>query len=219
MDVKTAIQTGDAAALRALLAEDPARANQLIEWGRNGEIHTHPLHYVCDMLFGGTLKRGQEMPLIEALLTSGADCNHQASNGETPLMGAASLDAEDVGLRLLDAGAHPDQPVARNTTPLHWAAALGLVRLVARLIEMGADVTRKDAEHHSGPVGWALYGRFNLRPGSAANHARVIAVLVAAGAEVAPEWLADEQVQSDPSILAALRAGASEARMREAASE
>jgi hypothetical protein len=33
MNVKTAIDTGDAAALRQLLSEDSSRANELIRWG------------------------------------------------------------------------------------------------------------------------------------------------------------------------------------------
>ena len=123
MDVKEAIQAGDAAALRRLLDERPARSNELIEWGKGCEIHTHPLHYVSDMLFDGTLERGKELPLIEALLAAGADVNHQAPNGETALIGAASLGAEDVGLRLLDAGAQADLRGAFEETALHWAAA------------------------------------------------------------------------------------------------
>src|SRR5438067_13600957 len=105
MDVKTAIETGDATALRSLLAADPSQANALIVWGKEREIRTHPLHYVSDMLFGGTLAQGKEMQLIDVFIDAGADVNYAAANGETPLIGAASLLAEDVGLRLLDAGA------------------------------------------------------------------------------------------------------------------
>lgn len=204
MDVKTAIRTGDTAALRGLLAEDSARANQCIEWGKTCEIRTHPLHYVSDILFEGTLERGKEMPLIEALLEAGADCNYQASNGETPLMGAASLGAEDVGLRLLNAGARSDVPGLFNATPLHWAANLGLERLVARLIEKGADVNRRDTKYDSSPVGWALHGRYSSPPGRCGHHHEVVALLVSAGARVDPKWLADEQVSADPAMLAAL---------------
>jgi hypothetical protein len=75
MDVKTAIKTGDAEALKRLLREDAARANALIRWGKNDCILTHPLHYVSDRLFGGKLTRGNELPLIEALIEAGADLN------------------------------------------------------------------------------------------------------------------------------------------------
>src|SRR5215210_6827960 len=145
MDVKNAIEAGDAPALRSLLSERPARANELIMWGANCEIRTHPLHYVCDMLFGGIFEPGKEMPLVEALLDFGADMNHRAANGETPLIGAASLAAEEVGLRLLDAGAQPNSRGAFGETALHWAANLGLHRLVSRLMEKGADVDMEDA--------------------------------------------------------------------------
>jgi uncharacterized protein len=203
--VKSAIESGDVRVLRALLSEDPSGANRLIEWGQNREIHTHPLHYVSDMLFGRTLERGKESPLIDALLEAGADPNHRAaSNNETPLMGAASLDAEDVGLRLLEAGAVPDAP--EDPAPLHWAAHEGLDRLVSRLIEKGAAVNRVETQFSSTPLGWAIHGRFNSRPRiPPANHLRVIEYLVSAGAQVRSEWLTDDQVRSDSSMLAALK--------------
>lgn len=59
IDVRAAIQSGDAEALRRLLAEDKSRANTLIRRGKNDCILTHPLYYVSDMLFEGTLKKGQ----------------------------------------------------------------------------------------------------------------------------------------------------------------
>ncbi len=71
MDVKAAIESGDAEALRRLLTEDKSRANALIRWGKDDCILTHPLHYVSDMLFKGTLKNGKELPVIEALIEAG----------------------------------------------------------------------------------------------------------------------------------------------------
>jgi ankyrin repeat protein len=204
MDVKTAIETGNKVALRSLLSEDPALANVLIEWGRNSEIRTHPLHFVSDMLFGGTLQRGDDVPLIAELLEAGADPNHQAPNGETPLIGAASLSAEDVGVQLLNAGAQPNVRGGFQETALHWAAHLGLRRLVARLLDGGADVNLRDARYNSTPLGWAIHGRFSRPPGAHADHNEVAALLVAAGASVEPDWLADERVRSDPGMFAAL---------------
>jgi ankyrin repeat protein len=202
--MKAAIETGDADALRSLLSEKPARANELIVWGKNCEIRTHPLHYVSDMLFDGTLQRGKEKPLIDILLAAGSDCNHQASNGETPLIGAASLAAEEVGLRLLDAGARPELRGAFKETALHWAAHMGLRRLVTRLIEKGADVNLKDARYNSPPVGWALHGCYNSPSRTQAEHHQVVAVLVRAGARVEPDWLVDEQLNSDLRMRSAL---------------
>jgi hypothetical protein len=204
--MKTAIETGNSGAVSSLLAEMPTLANELIEWGNNCQIHTHPLHYVSDMLFSGRLERGKEMPIVELLLAAGANCNFQSRNGETPLIGAASLAAEDVGLRLLEAGARSDLKGAFGETALHWAASLGLRRLVDRLIQTGADVNESDARYHSSALGWALFGRFHSPPGSHGEHSAVVALLVAAGARVEPDWLVDSQIRADPNIFSALTA-------------
>lgn len=73
MDVKSTIEGGNGDALRQLLAGNPSLANTLIRWGRNEHCLTHPLHYVSDMLFQGILQWGKELPLVEALVESGAD--------------------------------------------------------------------------------------------------------------------------------------------------
>ena len=103
IEIKTAIRRGDADTMRLLLAEDVSRANALIRWGKNRCVHTHPLHFVSDMLFEGTLAKGKAIPLIDALIEAGADLDFQrdredGKKSDTPLIGAASLGAEVVGL-------------------------------------------------------------------------------------------------------------------------
>src|SRR5579862_5029714 len=155
MDVKTAICTGDIDALRLLLAEDSSRANALISWGTTNPCLTHPLHFVSDMLFEGTLKKGKELPLVDALIQAGSNLDFQSERkADTPLIGAASLGAEDVGIRLLDAGARPEIRGIFGETALHWAALLGEDRLVERLIP-DSDVNLEDAKYNSSSLGWA----------------------------------------------------------------
>lgn len=211
MDVKTAIRNGDAETLRRLLIEDASRANALIHWGENDCILTHPLHYISDMLFEGTLQKGKELPLVEALIQSGADLNFQRNRedgkkGDTPLIGAASLAAEEVGLGLLDAGARPELRGLFGETALHWAALLGEYRLAERLIG-GSNLDLKDEKYNSTPLGWAVYGRYNSPAGTQGKQCEVAALLVSAGATVEPEWLESEQVRADAAMLAALRTG------------
>ena len=67
MDVKTAIRNGDADTLRQLLSDDSSRANELIRWD-NKKCLTHPLHFIADMLFNGTLQKGKELPLVRGLV-------------------------------------------------------------------------------------------------------------------------------------------------------
>src|SRR5579872_840730 len=169
MDVKGVIDTGDSAALRRLLAEDSSLANEPIRWGK---CLTHPLHYISDMLFSGTLQKGTEVPLVEVLIQAGADLNfNKDGKSETPLIGAASLGAEDVGLRLLEAGARPELRGLFGETALHWAALLGEDRLAARLIErLETDLLNlKDAKYQSPPLGWAVHGWCSSPAG---NHGR-----------------------------------------------
>jgi hypothetical protein len=202
--VKTAIETGDVVALRQLLAGDPVLANVLICWGKNDSILTHPLHYISDMLFGGLLKTGTERSLVEALIEAGADVNFQASaRTDTPLIGAASLSAEDVGLALLDAGAEPQIRGIFGETALHWAALLGEDRLAARLIE-GSDLDLNDEKYNSPPLGWAIHGRQNSPAGNLGRQCEVAALLVLAGAKVDSRWLESDEIRVDPALLAAL---------------
>lgn len=209
MDVKTAIQTGNAEVLRRLLREDVSRANALLRWGVNDCVLTHPLHYVSDMLFEGTLNHGKELPLIEVLINAGADVNFQRKRADdrmsdTPLIGAASLGAEEVGLELLDAGAKPEGRGLFGETALHWAAMLGEDRLAGRLID-GSDLDLEDQKYKSPPLGWAMYGCYNPPAGNRGKQHEVVALLVSAGARVRPEWLEAEEVSADSTMLAALR--------------
>jgi hypothetical protein len=208
MDVRTAIRQGDAEALRRLLAEDTARADALVRWGANDCVLTHPLHYVSDMLFEGALTKGKELPLIEALIQAGADLDFQrdredGKKGDTPLIGAASLGAEEVGLRLLDAGARPELRGLFGETALHWASLLGEDRLAASLIE-GSDLNLRDEKYDSPPLGWAIHGCYNPPAGNRCRQREIVALLVSAGAKIEMQWLESEQVRADPSMLTAL---------------
>jgi len=212
MNIKTAICTGNAEELRRALSADPTQANALISWGEKCHILTHPLHYVSDMLFNGVLPKGKELPLVDALLEAGADVNfRKEGKGETPLIGAASLGAEDVAIRLLKAGAQPHLIGQGGETALHWAALFGEHRLAQRLIE-GADLELEDAQYHSTPLGWAVHGLSEPPADNPANHGHqreVAALLVAHGAKVTPDWLQEDAVRADPELLSILQGASS----------
>jgi hypothetical protein len=209
MDIKAAIESADSIALQRLLAADPASADALITWGDKSQILTHPLHYVSDMLFEGKLEKGKELPLVHALISAGADLNFQRDGkGDTPLIGAASLGAEEVGIALINAGADPSRLGIFSETALHWAALLGEERLASRLVDASASnldlLNLTDREYKSPPLGWAVHGRQNAPKGNQGKQCEVAALLVQSGAWVDPGWLQSEGVRSDPSMLAAL---------------
>jgi hypothetical protein len=205
--VKTAIEDGDAEGLRGLLAKDASLANALIRWGENDRIATHPLHYVSDMLFQGRLTSGGELGLIEVLIRAGADLNFQlAAATDTPLIGAASLGAEEAGLMLLGAGAKAATTGIFGETALHWAALLGEDRLAAALIrDSSVDLNLKDKKYNSPPLGWAIHGRQNPPAGDHGRQCEVAMLLVAAGARIAAAWLESEKLRDDAPMFAALK--------------
>jgi ankyrin repeat protein len=158
------------------------------------------------MMFEGTLERTQALPLVDALLEAGANVNFQKPDrGETALIGAASLGAEDVGLRLLDAGADPHRLGLFGETALHWASMMGEDRLVDRLLEKGTSANEKDRKYHATPLGWALHGWADPTRRSHWGYYDVVRRLVAAGASVDAGMISAE-VRADPAMLSALMA-------------
>ena len=141
------------------------------------------------------------------LIQAVADVDFQRDGeGDTPLIGAASLGAEEVGLRLLDAGAKPGLRGLFGETALHWAALLGEDRLARRLIA-SVHPNLKDKKYKSSSLGWAVHGWCDPPAGNHGRQFEVVRLLVAAGATVEPEWMESEKVASNPAMLSALKAG------------
>ncbi|GIM94830.1 hypothetical protein Ato02nite_066230 [Paractinoplanes toevensis] len=134
-----AVRGGDVAALRRLLAGQPALATARI--GTPGGMSRTLLHVVTD--WPGHFPNGAGT--VAALVEAGADVNARFTgpHTETPLHWAASCD--DVGVldALLDAGADIDAPgaVIGGGTPLDDATAFAQWRAAHRLVERGARTT------------------------------------------------------------------------------
>jgi len=203
MNLRLIIEAGDVAALGRLLADHPDAANDPIRWGKNDEILTRPLHFVCDKAFDRTLSGQRAALLARVLIDAGADIDHE--NGD-PLNAAASLGATEVGLLLLDAGARTDLRGIFGETALHWAASIGDAVLVQRLVEKGAPVDVKDDKWEATPIAWALHGWNEPPPArNQGRHHEVVAYLVRAGAGVEPDWLLEAQSKGRADVVAALR--------------
>ena len=93
----------------------------------------------------------------------------------------------------------------RGETSLHVAAFGGHVETVSLLIQRGAPVGAEDETWAATPLGWAVYAWSMLPPGASPDrYHEVVGLLVGAGAPVRPEWLDDDAITRDPSMLAAL---------------
>ncbi len=96
----------------------------------------------------------------------------------------------------------------RGCTGLHWAALNAHAHIVKLLLERDAPLDVRDDNFGGTPLGWALHGWGDPPPESERDrYQETVALLVAAGASVEPEWLTHEKVRADPSMAAALRGG------------
>jgi ankyrin repeat protein len=87
-------------------------------------------------------------------------------------------------------------------TGLHWAAHGGYVDAVKVLLTRHAPVDVKDESFDGTPLDWALHGW--TEAATKDSYYQVVALLVAAGAPVQPEWLNEENARTNPRMVAAL---------------
>ncbi len=180
--MKDAIEAADAALVKKLLATDPKLANVDIHFGPDGKNHVPPLHYVCDVVFRKLCSQGQALEMGNVLIDAGVDIHDvYAKSGDTFLIAAASLGAEDLGVRLVELGADVRAKGLFRATALHWSAMMGLPRLAAALIDAGAETELADATHKSTPLEWAQHA---WNEGTNGNRDGIPAVAALLGGQV-----------------------------------
>jgi uncharacterized protein len=153
------ISSTDYQQLREALTANPALANEGVPLDDNPK-KGHPLHRICDAVFAGRITDEQAIEIAKILLEFGADIDGFKSQGDnnTPLIAAASLNAEQLALFYIDLGADIHYtPKSDGGTALHWACYCGKDKLVAKLIEKGANLNQTDTSYSSTPMGWAIH--------------------------------------------------------------
>ncbi|MEU8040991.1 ankyrin repeat domain-containing protein [Streptosporangium sp. NPDC049078] len=141
------IHTGDQAALRRLLSENPGLATARLgdSPDTEGGMSRSLLHVVTD--WPGHFPNGAAT--VATLVSAGADVNARFTgpHTETPLHWAASSDDVKVLDALLDAGADIEAPgaVIADGTPLTDAVAFAQWNAAHRLVERGAKTLLGDA--------------------------------------------------------------------------
>jgi ankyrin repeat protein len=145
--VTAAIQGGDVASLKRLLADHPEMATAVLasEKDRARGIGRTLLHVATD--WPGNFPNGPQT--VAALVKAGADVNGRFTgpHTETPLHWAASSDDVAVLDALLDAGADIEArgAVIGGGTPMADATAFGQWNAARRLLERGAATTMWEA--------------------------------------------------------------------------
>nr|WP_246189316.1 ankyrin repeat domain-containing protein [Pseudoxanthomonas kalamensis] len=89
---------------------------------------------------------GGHRAIVDFLLARGADSQHAANTGATPLSAAVSMHQLEIVDILLTAGAQIEHRLPNGVTVLMLAAALGFPDVAARLLNAGADPHASDVQ-------------------------------------------------------------------------
>ncbi|HMG93182.1 MAG TPA: ankyrin repeat domain-containing protein [Chryseolinea sp.] len=159
-ELKSYISNNDRVGLRSLLSKHPHLVNEGIPYDETNPATAHPLHRICDGVFEKRYTDDEAVATAKIFLEFGADVNGGAliEKKDTPLIAAASLGADQVGILYIEHGANIHHAGCHGGTAIHWAAWCGRNILVKRLLEAGADVNKLCIDFRSTPLFWAIHG-------------------------------------------------------------
>jgi len=157
--MKTLIENKDYEGIRQQLSNNPGLANEGIPLGEKDNRKAHPLHRICDAVFAKKITDDEAIEIAKIFLEFGAriDGDMLTENKDTPLLAAASLHAEQLGIFFIENGADVHYADKNDAaTALHWAAYCGRDKLVDRLIKEKAAIDQRDTSFDATPLSWAL---------------------------------------------------------------
>jgi uncharacterized protein len=159
-ELKSLISNNDRVGLRGMLLKHPQLVNEGIPFDDANPAKAHPLHRICDGVFANTFTDDEAVEVAKIFLEFGADVNggELIEKKDTPLIAAASLGADKVGLLYIECGANIHHAGCHGGTALHWAAWCGRDILVKRLLEAGAAINKLCIDFKSTPLFWAIHG-------------------------------------------------------------
>src|SRR5580698_3276284 len=106
-DLFNLFQNYDLKGIRDLLAANPGLVNEGVPLPNNTR-KGHPLHRICDAVFANKISDDQAIEIAKIFLEYGADIDGYMAQGDnnTPLIAAASLHAEKLGIFYIEHGAN-----------------------------------------------------------------------------------------------------------------
>jgi ankyrin repeat protein len=159
-EIKKLIETKNYEGLRQALSKNPNLANEGISIDEPNSPKAHPLHRICDAVFFKRITDDEAVEIAKIFLAFGAQVNGYGlkEKKDTPLIAAASLHAENLGLYYIQNGADIHHAGCSGGTALHWAAWCGRNKLVKELIDKGSNINQKCIDFGATPLGWAVHG-------------------------------------------------------------
>ncbi|MGC3943535.1 MAG: hypothetical protein QM762_03200 [Chryseolinea sp.] len=185
-DIRELITRVDLEGLRLLLLNNPELANKGISLPGQGTAVAHPLHRLCDGVFGGVYSDTEACGMAQIFVAHGADVNgtNLKANQDSPLTAAASLSAELTGIYYIGRGASITHRGCHGGSALHWAAWCGRDLLVRKLIDVGAPIEMRCVDFASTPLFWAIHGFKRGGPQNRYHQYQCAQMLINAGAVI-----------------------------------
>ena len=188
-ELKTLIEDKNYEGIRQLLANDPNLVNQgiTIPYDNKCKTTAHPLHRICDAVFAKKVTDEEAIEIAKILLHFGAniDGDKMKENQDTPLLAAASLHAEQLGIFYIEKGADIHYTGSNDgASALHWAAFCGRDKLVEKLIREKALINQRDRSFNSPPLGWAIHPLLTNDQSNIYHQVACIKLLLKAGADI-----------------------------------
>ena len=183
MSVPDLVFSADLQALSHRLRAHPELANERFSLPDNPAT-AHPLHRICDGVFGRHYSEETGLELVKIFLDNGVDVNIERIDGkDSPLTGACSLGCDQLALLYIQRGARVDHKGCHGGTALHWASWCGRDVVVENLVKLTPDINQRCIEYKATPLFWAIHGyRFG---GKDNRHHQVncARILLASGAD------------------------------------
>lgn len=185
MEIRTLIETKDLEGLNKVLADNLELANEEFPYDDKNTTKAHPLHRICDAVFTGKISDEDGIAIADVFFKYGAKVNGNKliENKDSPLVAAASLHAEKLGISYIEHGANINHEGCHGGTALHWAAWTGRDILVKRLIAENAEINKRCHDYHSTPLLWAVHGYKSGNDENRYNYSQCIKQLLEAGAD------------------------------------
>ena len=185
-DLFKLISSNDLTQLRSVLAANPNLANEGVYLDDGNPNKGHPLHRLCDAVFAKKITDEQAVEIAKILLEFGADVDGYKSSKDnnTPLIAAASLNAEKLGIFYIERGADIFYTApGYGETALHWAAFCGKDKLVEKLIGKGANLNQRDTTYNGTPPDWAIHVLITKDTGNLHHQLGCVKLLIKAGSD------------------------------------
>ena len=183
--MKKHIDNKDYKGIKEALSNNPDLANEGIPYDDVNTTKAHPLHRICDGVFSKKYTDEEAVEMAKIFLEYGANVNGNklTEKQDTPLIAAASLNADQVAIFYIENGANINHAGCHGGTALHWAAWCGRDKVVRRLIQEEAEINKRCIDFKATPLFWAVHGLKKGDNSNMHNHLECVKILIQSGAD------------------------------------